>query len=82
MITIEIYSQMLDIAYDFVLDENAEIRTVIEDVAQMMSQSDRGEFRGDASELYLYSMTNKTVLSPENTLFDCGIKTGDRLCIM
>ena len=38
MITVEIYSALLDSVYDFRLDEFAEIDSVIEEVVQMFCQ--------------------------------------------
>lgn len=82
MITVEIYSNMLDNSYDFVIDEHAQIETVIDDVAQMMGQRDRKEFTGEASKLCLYSKKIGRILSMNNSLFDYGIKSGDKLYLV
>ena len=82
MITIEIYSQVLDSKYDFVIDEYAEVETIIDDVVRMMCQRTRNNFSGNISELILYDVKNRIVFSPKNTLKDYGIKTGDTVYLV
>jgi uncharacterized ubiquitin-like protein YukD len=82
MITIEIYSVSLDCSCDFVVDEHSEIETVIDDVAQMIGQKERCEFTGDPSKLCLYSKESERILCHKNSLYDYGIKTGDKLYIV
>ena len=82
MITVEIYSVARDCSCDFVVDEHTEIETVIDDVAQMMGQRERCEFKGDPSKLCLYSIEYGRILCRKNKLYDYGIKTGDKLYIV
>ena len=82
MITIEICSQQLDSKYDFVVDEYAEIETVIDDVVRMMCQRTRNNFTGNVSDLILYDVKNMQVFNPRNSLADYHVKTGDMLCLV
>ena len=82
MITVEIYSLLLDCSCDFVVDEHMEIDTIIDDVAQMLAQRERYDLVEDITKLSLYSQMKGIILCRKNRLHDYGIKTGDKLYII
>lgn len=82
MITVEIYSLLLDCSCDFVVDEHMEIDTIIDDVVQMLAQRERCDLAEDAFKMSLYSQKQGIILCRKNRLHDYGIRTGDKLYIV
>ena len=82
MITVEIYSALLDSVYDFRLDEFAEIDSVIEEVVQMFCQKNLCSSSQDTEHSFMYSEKNQCIFNGKNCLYDYRIKTGDRLVLI
>jgi uncharacterized ubiquitin-like protein YukD len=68
--------------YDFQLDENEKISTIVEEIGELISQKEHCRLVGDISKLMLCSMDKKSILSGDMTLYQAGIKTGNSLLLV
>lgn len=82
MITIEIFSTQIDNSFDFVVDEHLPIREIAEDVVQMLDPRNAQQNETEGDGYAIYSRKIGAVLNMDNSLYDYGIKTGDRLYIV
>lgn len=82
MILVDIYVPSVDREFDFGLEEKAKISGIIEEVASMISQKEQCMLKGNADELLLCSMQDKTILPKDRTLEQCGIRNGSRLILV
>ena len=81
MISIIIHSVILEHKYEFILSENTPVGALVEEIGEMISQSEQFEPEPFPNKFLLYNMKGNYVLSPERTLKSYGIKTGDELSI-
>lgn len=82
MILVDVYIPSVDQTYDFNIDENVTVASVIEEIASMVSQKEQCILRGDPVSLVLCSPALLTLLPPEKTLKQCGIDTGHPLILV
>lgn len=79
MIVAEIYVPVLDVSYDFKLDENVPTGVVIEEIASVICQKKQCEIGGDKTQFMLFKVENRQSLSANLTLYENGVTTGDSL---
>jgi len=79
MVTIKINAVMFDTEYEFSLDSNTPIMELTEEIGEMICQKEQCLLSGKIEQLMLFSKEKGYVLSPDSTLNDYGIKTGDLL---
>ena len=82
MILVDVYIPSVDQTYDFNIDENVPVASVIEEIASMVSQKEQCVLRGDPGALVLCSPVLLSMLPPEKTLKQCGIDTGHPLILV
>lgn len=82
MILVDIFVPSIDRIYDFQLNENIVISTLIEEVCEMIEQKERVDIVGDSSELQLCDKDRQLCLIKTKTLADYGIKTGQSLILV
>lgn len=82
MILVDVYIPSVDQNYNFRLNEEAEIQTVIREIASMVAQKEQTQLCGDNSELQLYNLKDKCVLPKKNTLSDCSVTSGTLLMLL
>jgi hypothetical protein len=82
VILVDIYVPSVGNVYDFQLDENEKISTIIEEIGELISQKEHCKLIGDISKLMLCSKDNKRILSGEMSLYQSGIKTGNSLLLV
>lgn len=82
MILVDIFVPSVNTVYDFQLDEDAKISTLVEEIGEMVCQKERCEIVGDMNNFMLCSTDTKQILLPNATLSACGIKTGDSLILL
>lgn len=82
MILVDVYVPVIDKVYDFHLDENAVVWTVIEDMADMICQKEQCRLRGEPSQLALWMAERKMKLDKRGTLFENGIHSGEQLMLV
>lgn len=82
MILVDIYVPTVGNTYDFQLDENEKISTIVEEIGELINQKEHCTLVGEISNLMLCSMDNKSILPGNLTLYQLGIKTGNSLLLV
>lgn len=81
MIQVDIYVPFLDRSYDFHLDDQLPVSTVIEEAASMICQRERWPAPRRAGTLTLSVPQLGRTLSGGETLYQAGVQTGSRLIL-
>lgn len=79
MILVDVEVPILNKVYDFELDENVFIADLEEEIANMISMTERNIEFDEENELLLYNVSNHQLLLSTNTLAFYDIKSGSRL---
>jgi UDP-N-acetylmuramate-alanine ligase len=82
MILVDIFVTSLDKSYDFQLNDNVKVETIIEEISEMVCQKERMKVVGDTSGLMLCDMFAHKVLEKDKTLLECGVYTGNKLMLI
>lgn len=82
MILVEVYVAAVDESYDFMLDENAEVEQIIEEISEMITKKIESTEKRKDTNFLLCSMERKEILSMESTLYRCKIRDGSRLLLV
>ena len=82
MILVDIYVPSVDKSYDFQLNEQIMIGTVVEEISEMIGQKEHSKIAGNAHDFLLCVYRTEEVLSPEVTLEQAGIRSGDKLLLV
>lgn len=82
MILVDIYVPSVDQSYDFRLDQNTTIASVIDEITELIVQKEKSSASVNPEELVLCSREYETVLPPTSTLAQCGITTGAGLILV
>ena len=79
MILVEIHVPAMNRAYDFQLDENADIGSVIDELAELIARKEQCRL---GERFSLCSRESERVLPEDRTLRACNIRTGSRLILV
>lgn len=82
MIMVDIYVPAVDKDYDFQLDPNVKIATIIEEISEMIAHKEHSEIVGKTEELLLCNRGQNQILPNESTLGACGISNGSNLLLI
>lgn len=82
MILVDIYVPAVGNTYDFQLEENEKISTIIEEVAELIGQKEHSQVVGNMNELMLCSREKHEILTKSLTLANLGICTGSSLILV
>lgn len=82
MILVDIFVPSVDKTYDFQLNENTPIFTVIEEISEMIGQKEHSGVVGDVNNLQLCDKEKKQVLAKNKTLADYEVVTGKSLILV
>lgn len=82
MILVEVYVPSFNKEYDFNLDENAKIGTLIEEIAEMISQKEQCKISGEIEELMLCIPEKKCILSKNQSLQESGVYTSSKIMLV
>lgn len=82
MIMVDIYMPAIDESFDFMLDENADLDVVILEVSEMIARKTRSEIGPEDGGFVLYYVDGKVPLASERTLYESGVRDGDRLIMV
>lgn len=82
MILVDIYVPSTEQEYDFRLDQNARVSSVIDELVELISQKERCTLMGEADKLVLCSREQQSVLPNHCTLAECNIRTGSKLILV
>lgn len=82
MILVDVFVPSVDKTYDFQMNENAPIYTVLEEISEMIGQKERSGVVGDVNKLQLCDRESRSVLDKNRTLADYEISTGKSLILV
>lgn len=82
MILIDLYVPSLDKNYNFSLNENIKVESIIPEIIEMIEQKERTKFVGDPQKLSLFDRDKEMKLPYENTLKECFEKNGSKLILV
>ena len=82
MILVDVYIPSLDDNFDFMLDEDTEIRKIIMEINEMIAKKMKSKKAPNTDEFLLYLMDKQIMLDKEQTLYGCGVRDGSRLMLV
>lgn len=82
MILVDIYVPAVGNVYDFQLEEEEKISTIIEEIGELVGQKEHCKAAGDIGRLMLCSRKGEMVLPKGLTLAAAGITNGDSLLLV
>lgn len=82
MIMVDVYVPAFDKEYDFCLNQNVRIDTVIEEISEMIARKERSKIVGNIGELMLCDRQEGKILGRNKTLCVCGVRTGSKLMLL
>lgn len=82
MILVDIYVPAVGNVYDFQLEEEERISTIIEEIAELIGQKEHCQIVGDIDRLMLCFRKNNMILAKNLTLAASGVQTGDSLILV
>lgn len=82
MILVDIYSPAVDQTYDFMLDENASLNAVMLEITEMIAKKTGSDVPTDAGAFILYHVERGVPMQTDKTLFENGVRDGDRLLLV
>jgi len=82
MIMVDVYVPAVDKEYDFSLDQNVRISTIIEEISEMIAHKEHSEVVGNIEELMLCDRKAGKILDENATLGSVQICTGSKLILV
>lgn len=82
MILVDIYIPSLDKNYDFQVDENVSINSLILEITEMIENETKSEKNREPEKFMLCSMDQKKILEKYYTLKECDIRNGSKLLLV
>lgn len=82
MILVDIYIPSLDKNYDFQVDENVSIKSLILEITEMIENETKSEKNHEPEKFMLCSMDQKKILEKYHTLKKCNIRNGSKLLLV
>ncbi len=82
MVLVDLYVPALDKDYNFSLNENIKIGSLIAEITEMIEQKERTRFVGKMGSLALYDREKEIKLPSENSLKECYEKNGSKLILI
>lgn len=81
MIAVDVYMPYSGLTYDFNLDESEPISSLIHELATMICLKEHWSLPTTTDNLALFSPAQKRMLSRMNSLYQEGIRAGQRLIL-
>lgn len=82
MILVDIFVPSVNNVYDFQLDENTPVGTIIEEISELIEQKERCNMVGDIEQLMLCLQKDKKILPKNKTLKECRVQTGNSMILV
>lgn len=82
MIIVEVEVPSLERTYQFSLEEQVTVETLIAELAEVLCQKEQCERKGELEELCLYSREQKSILDRYATLAQQGVRSADGLLLV
>lgn len=81
MIFVDVYVPAIDGTYDFELDEEEKVDTLIKEVVSLIAHKEKINFK-PAKNRFFYNLERKCLLRQEDNLIRQGVKSGDSLILI
>lgn len=81
MILVEVTVPTLNRKYDFELDETVKIGLLTDEILEMLCRREKREMPARTDAFCLSELSLGTILDPEGTLQDYGVKDGGQLIL-
>lgn len=82
MLQIDLQVPSLNKKYNFSLNQETLVGTIIDELVEMICQKEQCGLCDDMGELMLICLDTRKVLAKLQTLESCGLKTGNRLMLI
>ena len=82
MILVDIYIPVINDIYDFELNENVPVRETIDVLSDIISKKMKNPLGERPDAFVLYSLEQKRALERHLTLYQNGVKDGNRLMLI
>lgn len=82
MIMVDIYFPVVDLVYNFRVDENSKISGLVQEIGEMMCKKYKSVFEKSQQQYMLCSCDGKQILEHNTTLAHHDIKNGSRLMMV
>ncbi len=82
MVLVDIFVASVDKTYNFSLNENVAIESVILEIIEMIEQKEHTGFQGDKERINLYKKDTSELLPRQNTLLECYVPSGTHLILV
>lgn len=80
--TIELEVPMLDCRIEMQINEQLELRALLEEIIELICQREHCVLQGDPAQLMLAHRDGKQILSLDQKPVPAGIRNGDRLILI
>ena len=82
MINVDVFIPSLDRSYNFNLDEEAKIRFLIDEIAELLCKKEHVSLSGEKEDLLLGSLDRRMYFNSKYSLREYSIKNGDTLILV
>lgn len=82
MIIADVIVPSIDKTYNFSLDEDVKISSLIDELIAMVEQREHTTFAGDRNSVVLINKKSQYSLPKRNTLRECYVTTGSTLILL
>lgn len=82
MILVDIYVPSVDKEYNFNLNESVPIKTILEEITEMIGQKEKTFLNGNLDNIVLCSKDMQSILPKNLSLAECNILTGSSLFLV
>ena len=79
LIVVTVAVPIMDISYDFQIDEDVPFKIVRNELADMISRDNKCSIEGDVHELMIWDRRRNVLLDMERTGYENGLETGSEL---
>lgn len=81
MIIVTVKIPVMEISYDFQIDEDVPLGIVKNEIIDMICRKNQCGIKGDKKELFCWDRKRKILLDMSRTPFENGLETGSELVI-
>jgi hypothetical protein len=82
MILVDIYVPSVNRTYDFQLNEQIPISTLVDEISEMIGQKEHSKIVGQTEKLLLCVFESSRILNPKYSLEELGVRTGEKLLLV
>ena len=81
MIFVDVYVPAIDEKYDFELDEEEKVDTLVREVVSLIEHKEKLNWKQKKNRFF-YDLERECLLKQEDSVIQQGVKSGDRLILI